>query len=169
MTTETPAAPEHRPFLRRLAVWSGRLGALALIGASVYLTAMAVMWHLHIKELEEAERDLSGQLADSETALADVTSTLEAARQELDDTLTSIVDSANIKAQAQDNQLLFEDIATVMADCANEADILVGYTYDRALYTYASLKSYENSVRDYCREVSTALRELIAETEGEGS
>ncbi|MCJ7827306.1 MAG: hypothetical protein MUP36_03610 [Demequinaceae bacterium] len=172
LETETPEAaltPARRGPLRWAALWARRVGTLALLGATIYLAVMAVLWNAQVKELESIKRDLADQLADREATLEDATSRLEASRQDLDDTLTAIIESADEKAQAQDNQILFEDLATFMADCADEAGELVEATYDRDRYVPWSLRAYENSVRDYCNEVSAALRELIIETEGEGS
>jgi hypothetical protein len=159
-----PSAPKPRRLLRTL-LWSGG-GALA--AATVYLVTMTVLWVLHVGHLRSATDDLSGELKTNKATLEETTTRLEASQQALDAVLESIVESANDKAQAQDYQLIFLDIADYMADCADEAGRLVGYVYDREHYWPNDLRNFEDDVRAYYRDIMEAFNETVAEME-EGS
>jgi len=160
---ESPA-PKPRRLLRTI-LWSGS-GLLA--AATAYLVAMTVLWTLHVGTLRSEADDLSGDLKAANATLEETTSRLDASRHALDAVLDSIVESANDKAQAQDYQLIFLDIADYMSDCATEAGSLVGYVYDRALYVAWSLWNYEDDVRAYYQDILKAYNEAVAEME-EGS
>jgi hypothetical protein len=146
----------------RLALWAG---GLALVVSTVYLAVMAFLWHAQVGDLTGVSHDLKTQLASEEATFEDATADLAATRLGLEEALDSITDLADDKAQAQDYQYLLEGVALAMADCANESGELLGYVYDRHLYTTRSLLEYEADLRDYCGEISQELRIKAAEAE----
>jgi hypothetical protein len=148
--------------LGRLALWAG---GLALVVSTVYLAVMAFLWHAQVGDLTAVKRDLKTQHTSEEATFEGATADLAAARLKLDQTLDSITGLADAKAQAQDYQVLLKGVALAMADCANESGVLLGYVYDRYLYTTRSLLTGENNVRDYCSAVSQELRDKAAEAE----
>lgn len=155
-----------RSFLRRLghrALWAG---GLALAVGTIYLAIVAFLWHAQVGELTDTRLDLKGQLSDEEATLEDATADLEAAQARLEETLTSLSGLADDKAQAEDFQYLLKDVALAMADCANESGELLGYVYNRDLYTTQSLWDWEYAVWDYYYTLSLALTDLAAEAEG---
>lgn len=161
--TETPmtASARRRRWLRAL-LWSG---GSAFAAATVYLVAMTFLWGLNVADLRSAIDDLSVELDASTAILEDTTARLEASQSELDAILDSVVDLANVKAQAQDYQLFFFDLAGYMSDCADQAGELVGYVYNRDRYTARSLLRSEEYVIAYYQEISAAFDEIVGEME----
>ncbi len=141
------------------------LGATAIalaLGVTGYLASMAVLWGVQARDLRETASGLTSTSSDRLATITEQDAQIEELQSSNADKLASITTLANSKAQAQDHQIIYEDLAVGFKECASERAKVLFYVERRNQYYVSSIQVYDNLVEAYCSGVETDLADTIA-------
>ncbi len=135
----------------------------AAIGVTGFLGTMAVLWGTQANDLRTTTDEFASTSFDRRATIATQVEQLDALDATLDDNLGTITTLANSKAQSQDHQFFYDDLALAFKDCADERTEVLFYVERRSQYYVWQIQAYDTVVALYCSEVAISMAETLAE------
>ncbi len=149
----TDPAPVVRRRVARPRFWI--LGSLAVLLAlaTLYLGTLTVLWGMRIQHLHTEHADLTAEASHLRASVRAGSDDVDRAIAALGDKDQALIETVNLKAQAEDRRYLNHDFALGFKDCADARAKALMYVEQRYQFYYSDVVRYDSEVASYCAKV----------------
>jgi len=133
---------------------------------AAYLVLIATLWAIEAASMRSTTQNLSATLSSEQASVELLRVEVEGLTTDVQGNLNTITDLAHSRAVAQDNELLFTDVAFGSNECASEREELSTYIATRYMWVTSDIRAAQREIDAYCDDVHRFYVDLTSD-EGE--